>query len=129
MNTISSRNWVEQMFGPEDYDSTPTAAVVGRGRKKPEELARSRRYNLAIWRLLNGKGSAAEEVSILTGLSVDAILKRQWRAENEAAQEELDSCSGVFTDDERRYLSKRYANMSDPAVKAFVAGVTQAERN
>lgn len=107
----------------------PSAARSKPGRPNAEELAVVRRYNLALYRLANGKGSVSEELSVVTGLTPWSIERRCYRAEKNCSENELNAESGVLSRRDRGYMSARYANMSDPAVKSFVRGVCQVERN
>ncbi|WP_406698603.1 sigma factor-like helix-turn-helix DNA-binding protein [Singulisphaera sp. Ch08] len=107
----------------------PSLASSRIGKPTNAEMQTVRRYNLAIHRLVHGKGSSTEEIAILTGLSPKAIERRLYRASKACSGEELNAESGVLSAREREYLSKRYADMNDPAVKSFVQGVCHVERN
>lgn len=108
---------------------TPTVVGSKVGRPTESDLGRIRRYNLAIWRLIHGKGSVYEEVAILTGLSPKAIERRADRAAKNCTDEELNDQRGVFTDVEQRYFSLEYGKSKDPEVRKFFQEFRDVERN
>lgn len=99
----------------------PSAATTSRkGRPTKADTARVRRYNLAIWRLIHGKGSAIEEVSILTGLPKHSVKRRYQRVEYACNEQELNGDGGSLDADDRKYLALYYGRSKDPEVVEFI---------
>lgn len=90
------------------------------GRSGAPERNRIKRYNLAIWRLINGKGSATRELAVLTGLTPKAIERRSAKAGQQYSDNELRGEDGGLTYAERKYLEIHYTRSQDPSVHDFV---------
>lgn len=88
----------------------------------------SRPYNLALWRVVDGRGNRIRALSVLTGLSECAITKRCQKIRHNHAPKEADEAGEGLTIDERRAVAHQYRKSTDPAVREFLDRVTTADR-
>lgn len=96
-------------------------------RSRTVDLA-SRRFNEALWRIINGKchvGGITHELAAITGLSPEAIRRRVDDIEYEPAP--LDPQEGLTSND-LKYLMKVYKHSDNPVVRDFFRGLSGGQR-
>lgn len=99
-----------------------------RGRPALKADPEARRFNEALWRIVNGKpdiGGLTHELSVLTGLSMDTIRDRI--ADIEYAPEPLEPGTGL-TNDDWKYFGKNYKNHKSAEVRDFYQKITGGQR-
>lgn len=108
----------KENVGPSRF--RPSLAASKTGRPDADELKRIRRYNLAVWRLVNGRGVPTREVAILTGLSEKAIRRRCDRADAMIdLAEKTGGYEGIRPAD-AQYLRRAYGRSDSPEVVDFL---------
>lgn len=98
-----------------------------RGRRADPE---SRRFNQALHRIIRGKydvGGVCHELSVITGLSPEAIRSRVDSIEWDSPPEQLDP-ETCWTSDDRKYFGKMYGKIGDPEVREFLQGLNGSQR-
>ncbi len=81
-------------------------------------VRRERSFNIALLRIIDGKGSIVENLTQITGMSIDSIKGRVKRARYDYVEDESEPT--ILDADERRYLSRYYADSTDPRVQEFI---------
>jgi hypothetical protein len=82
-------------------------------------------YNVALLRIVDGRGALYENLHVLTGLSVDSLKSRVKRARWDYPDGEEPA---VLDGDEKRALSRFYRNSDDPAVRDFLVNINAPPR-
>lgn len=105
------------------YDSGNPAPVLRKTAGRPTRAAtdRIRRVNIAMWRLVHGKGNLCHEIGIIAGISADSARNRVWDAENSYSPQELECSEGKLSPAELKYLERRFGRSDDPSVRQFLA--------
>lgn len=101
-----------------------------RGRKSLNADPESRRYNQALHRLVRGKydiGGVCHELSVITGLSPEAIRSRVNEVEYDAPPEPLEPGTGM-TGDDLKYFNARYGRIDNPEVREFLQKLNGGQR-
>ncbi len=107
---------------PPHCESEPIALA---GRKVDLE---ARKYNVALYRIVQGEPGVVSHLGVVTGLSEDSIKQRVARVRHEYPPEELDPYHGRLSPDEMAHLSRAYGRSKDPVVQAFLQSQCQIRR-
>lgn len=108
----------------------PYVSASNAGRPNKAEMEFVQRYNLAIWRLMHGKGDMRAELSIVTRLSPMSIDRRCYRIESRLTDEERE-----FRDKQEvaasdlSYLQNAYGRNKNPAVQEFIREMKMTSRD
>jgi len=84
------------------------------------ESYQGRSFNVALYRIINGKGGVIKSLSVITGLSPQAIKSRIARVRVSYADQEVDLYANDLEPDEARYMQAHYKDFDDPAVRDFI---------
>jgi hypothetical protein len=79
-----------------------------------------REFNVALLRIIEGRGSVVRSLSVVTNLSENAIKSRACRVRHDATDAELNPCEGAFEPHDLRYLTAVFKDSKDPAVREFI---------
>jgi hypothetical protein len=112
---------------PDDgVDADPDSGDVAPpdGDESPEVKA----WNVALFRVLEGEPGLVRNLSILTGMTADAIKSRVKRVRHTYKPGDFPEARDEWEPDEKRYFAKRYRKSSDPTVREWLAGVIAPHR-
>lgn len=107
------------------FDIEPETTEAGRIRRQPKMTVAEKEFHVALWRIVKGKGSVLHNLSIIASygqnrpFSVDAIKAIVKRVEFDYPAEDVEPDEGLSIED-ARYLQRRYARETDPAVREFL---------
>jgi hypothetical protein len=87
-----------------------------------------RSFNVALLRIVDGKGSTLEHLAEITGLSIDSLKGKIKRARYDYTDEERDGPANDLDSDERRYFARYYGRESDPEVQEFLSRISTCTR-
>lgn len=112
----------------------PETERAGRENRRPNMPTAERDFHIALWKLTKGRGSVLENLAIVASYghnrpftvdAVKAIVKRvEWDYPVGDAESEME-----LTADDRRYLERRYASETDPAVREWLRGNVSPTRS
>ena len=84
----------------------------------------NRDYNFALLRLVDGRGGIYENLSVLTGQTIDSLKSRVKRARHDyGPEDEAAERPDVLDHDESRYMEAMYGRSKNPEVRAFMAKI------
>lgn len=110
MNTLFDLDCEEAESRPKRRPSLPTA---------------EKDFHVALWKLTKGKGSVLENLAIVASyghnrpFTVDAVKAIVKRVEFDYAPEDTGPAE-VLSDEDRRYLERRYRKETDPDVREWL---------
>ncbi len=87
----------------------------------PRVVPEGRTFNAAIMKLLDGKGSVLENLSVITGLTKDSLKSRAKRVRYDYADDAIEPAADELDADEKRYYAARYKDSNNPAVREWMA--------
>ncbi len=100
--------------------ATPRKRKLKGRHKKQKHMEAA--FNLAVLRIVDGKGSPAANLAVITGMSIDSIKSRACRARYEYTDAQVSEVDGgiALDRDERRYMVEYYKSSKDPAVRSWM---------
>lgn len=124
INTPPDNAWPESDGDPLEGLSEGVARDTLKLRKR--EIASSKDNNIAICRIMDGKGSLLESLATLTGLSPNAVKMRARQARIKFPDEIDDGRPDELSPEDRRYLQKHYKNRHE--CQDFLSRIHTAHR-
>lgn len=106
-----------------DDDELPPALV-----KAASHADRERVINIALYRIVEGKGSVYESLATVMGISPNAAKCRVNHARYAYPSADLDPNAGKFSEADRRYFLKYTKPGESKAVRDWAAGVVAPRR-
>lgn len=116
------------------FDLEPEADEESRPKRRPSMPTSEKEFHIALWRLTKGKGSVLENLAIVASyghnrpFTTDAIKGIVKRVEYDYSPDEVDPPC-VLDRETARYLQRRYASESDPAVREWLRGNVSPTRS
>lgn len=115
-------------------DGLETTEEGRAARRRPCLTFSEMEFNVALWKLIKGKGSLLGNLSVVASfgrnvdVSPDAIKGIVKRVEHEYSPEQIESTDELDPAD-RRYLEKLYGRSDDPAIREFLGSIHAPTRS
>lgn len=114
------------------FPAPPEPKAESRTKKVKGRPVKNKVFNVALWRIVHGKGAIYEALATVTGMTVDALKCRVERAREVYPADELDPDVNRFTLAESSQLSRAMESYlrraHDPAVREFADKTFTAKR-
>lgn len=97
--------------------------------RETEKRQQSKRFNVALFRLVEGKGGIIKNLCDVTGMTEDQIKGRVKRVRYDYKPSDIDPHADELDGADRRYLTKMYAKSKNPAIRAFLGSINAPVRS